>query len=227
MTASASPGRLRTRRFLVGAQLALAVALLCGAGLLLKSFWAMTARPAGFEPDRILTMRLNFPAGSTGPARVALADRVLARVKALPGVRAASLNSHGDLLTWFDIAGAPRTPGEDRQLLYMNQTSADLANVMGLRVLKGRWLADVEPRPVIVLNETTARLRFGNEDPVGRTVEGAAIGEPTLSPQDASAGPTNATVVGVVADLRGTKLDEDPVPEIVPAVQARRGRYTG
>ena len=67
-TASASPRRLRTRRGLVGAQLALAVALLCGAGLLLKSFWAMTARPDGFAPDRILTMRLNFPAGLTNPA---------------------------------------------------------------------------------------------------------------------------------------------------------------
>ena len=212
-TASASPRRLRTRRVLVGAQLALAVALLCGAGLLLKSFWAMTARPDGFAPDRILTMRLNFPSGSTGPAKVALADRVLARIKALPGVTAASLNSHGDLLTWFDIAGTPKTPREQRQLLYLNQTSPEFANVMGLRLLKGRWLADAEPRPVVVLNETARRLRFGNEDPVGQTIEGLAIGEPMVSPQDPSLQPTSAIVVGVVADLRYTKLDEDPVPE--------------
>ncbi len=65
-TASASPQRLRTRRVLVGAQLALAVALLCGAGLLLKSFWAMTARPDGFAAGSDPDDAAQFPGGIDG-----------------------------------------------------------------------------------------------------------------------------------------------------------------
>lgn len=223
-TASAAPRRLRLRRTLVGAQLALAVALLCGAGLLLKSFWAMNAHPAGFNPEQVLALRLNFTEGLPGPAKVDMADRVLARIKALPGVTAASVNSHGDLLTWIDVVGAPEVPPGERRPFFMNQTSPDFAVVMGLRTVSGRWLADHEPSPVVVLNETAARMQFGREDPIGRRIRGAAIGAPQVR-RDPNPAPTEATVVGVVADLRYTKLDEEPLPEFFLPYEHARSIY--
>jgi ABC-type antimicrobial peptide transport system permease subunit len=89
-------------------------------------------------------------------------------------------------------------------------------------VIKGRWFAVNEPGPVVVLNETLAKVMFGRDDPVGRQVEGFAIGEPTPERDPNPVAATAATVVGVVSDLRYTKLDEDPVPEYyIPYDKAR------
>jgi len=82
----------------------------------------------------------------------------------------------------------------------LNATSAAFGNVMGLRLVSGRWITDREPAPVVVLNETLARRLFGRDDPAGRRLQ--------IAPS------TFATIVGVVADLRYSKLDESPEAEL-------------
>jgi putative ABC transport system permease protein len=85
---------------------------------------------------------------------------------------------------------------------------------MGLRLLKGRWFTDDEPQPVIVVNESLARLKFGRDDPIGRRIECPAIGQPLLTDTlDPNPIPTTATIIGVVPDLRYTKLDDSSTPE--------------
>jgi len=212
-TVSASPKRLRVRMVLAGAQLALAVALLTGAGLMLKSFWRMNERPAGFQPEHILSMRVDFPPKTTNRARRDYATRLLDRLQALPGVEAASLNTHGDSLTHVDIEGEPQQPDPPR--IYENQVSADFAGVMGLRVLKGRWFVPDEPLPVVVVNETLAKLKFGRQDPIGRRLTGPDFSEPSDTTGRVARAPSEAaTVVGIVADLRYSKLDEERTPEL-------------
>jgi putative ABC transport system permease protein len=80
--------------------------------------------------------------------------------------------------------------------------------------LKGRWFADDEPAPVVVLNETLAKLRFGKEDPIGKRVKGPDFGEPSESPSRKDPESEVATVIGVIADLRYSKLDEGAMPEL-------------
>ena len=220
---------LRARTILVGTQLALAVCLLTGAGLMVKSFWRMNERPPGFDPEHILTLRVDFAPGVTAQgamnnlAKIDYTRRVLARVQAVPGVTAVSLNSHGDLLSGIDVEGTPRPVPGTTPPVYMNQTSPEFAGVMGLRLLSGRWFTADESQPVVVLNETLAKLKFGNEDPVGRHVEGTAIGEPPVDPNHPV--PTTATVVGVVADLRYTKLDDETTPEYYVPYDKTRSLY--
>jgi len=226
-TATASPDRLRIRSLLAAIQLALAVMLLTGAGLMAKSFWRLNERPPGFQPEHILTMRVDFAPRTTNRAKRDYTTRVLARLKTLPGVEAASLNTHGDSLTRLDVAGAPQ-PSPDATLtrIYANQTSADFARVMGLQLLKGRWFTDDEPVPVVVLNETLAKLRFGREDPIGKRVKGPDFGEPSDTPgRRADPGAEVATVIGVIADLRYSKLDEEATPELYVPYAMTPGLY--
>ncbi|HEX7797751.1 MAG TPA: FtsX-like permease family protein, partial [Vicinamibacterales bacterium] len=226
-TVTASPDRLRIRTLLAAVQLALAVTLLTGAGLMAKSFWRMNDRPPGFEPEHILTMRVDFPPRTTNRAKRDYTTRVLARLKTLPDVEAVSLNTHGDSLTKLEVAGAPpSSPDVALKRIYANLTSADFARVMGLRLLKGRWFTDDEPAPVVVLNETLAKLRFGREDPIGKRVNGPDFGEPSETPgRKADPESEVATVVGVIADLRYSKLDEEATPELYVPYTMTPGIY--
>jgi predicted permease len=210
--ASIGPGRLRLRRALVAVELALAAVLLCGAGLMIKSIWLLHAHDAGFAPEQILVMKVRFsgPRYPAQPARRAYADEVLRRVQGLPGVKTVSLTTDRDrdLLTHVVVEGAPPISDEDTMRSppeVVNATSAGLAPAMGLRLLAGRWITDRETAPAVVLNETAAKRIFPGRDPVGRR-----IGMPLFPKPE----PTVANVVGVVADLKYSKLDAIPDAEL-------------
>jgi putative ABC transport system permease protein len=203
---SSGPERLRFRRALVAVEIALAAILLCGAGLMLKSLWLLHAPADGLLPAQILVMKVRFsgPRYAAQPAKRAYADQVLSRVKALPGVRAVSLTTDRDLLTHAVVDGAP--PGSDLEVMRgvpeaVNATSTEFAQVMGVRLLTGRWITDSELAPAVVINQTAAARNFPGQDPLGKRV-----GLPLFpSPE-----PTFAVVVGVVADVRYSKLDAAP-----------------
>lgn len=94
--------------------MALAFVLLAGAGLLLKSFWRLHAHPPGFHPDRVLVLdvQLSGPRYEEGTQRKAYATSYLEALRALPGVRAASLSTHGDLISMLKVEGAPPTASD-------------------------------------------------------------------------------------------------------------------
>ena len=129
----------------------------------------------------------------------------------MPGVQAASIHTHGDVFSAnLTVEGAPPLPRDQpRPPVLLNATSAAFAGVMGLRVVSGRWITDTEPAPVIVLNESLARRLFGRDDSIGRRVQ--------MAPS------SFATVVGVVADLKYSKLDESPEAELLPSLLPSAG----
>jgi predicted permease len=207
-TATATSGSLRARTVLVAAELALTVVLLCGAGLLVKSAWRMREYPAGFAPDRTLTMTVEFsgPEWQNDRRRIAYGDEVLRRVPSMPGVEAAGITSSASGRTTLFIDGAPPMPDSERPVVVESSVSAGYAKAIGMRMVAGRWLTDAEPNQVFVINETLARRDFAGQDPMGTRIQ-----------LDSSPDGSNvrfARVVGVVADLRTTKLDAAPEPEM-------------
>jgi putative ABC transport system permease protein len=194
-----------TRRLLICAELALALILLTGAGLMLKSVWRLHSYPPGFEPGRILTATIEFSGREYFEARrqVAFVDELLLRAQREPGVQAVSISSHGYLLTpVLDIEGEPRLTPEQvagKPTIGINATTGAFARVMGLRIERGQWITDA--KPVAVVNETLARREFRETDPIGRRIRLSDDG-PLL------------TIVGVVADLKYSKLDAEPEAEV-------------
>ena len=217
--ASSSTRSVYVRSALVAIEVALTVVLLVAAGLMVKTFWHMTAYPPGFAPDRILTMRVQF----SGPRyrelqnQRAFIDELLRRASAAAGVEAAGVGSNGDSNMLLFIDGAPDVPPDQRPRGVLSSASESYAAALGLRVVKGRWLTDHEPAPVFVINETLARQAFLGADPIGKRIR--------LPFVDAST--TFGQVVGVVADLRYTRLGAATEPELfMDYAHARISRMT-
>jgi putative ABC transport system permease protein len=105
------------------------------------------------------------------------------------------------------VEGAPPyPPGQEPHASY-NTRSAGYFRAMGMRLRKGRWITDSESTEVVMVNETFARVVFGADDPIGRRIR-------VPRPQPAPAEGTFGEIVGVVADLKATKLDADAEPEV-------------
>jgi putative ABC transport system permease protein len=205
-SASSSLRSVRVRSALVAIEVALTVVLLVAAGLMLKSFWHMTAYPPGFAPDRVLTMRVQFsgPRYRDPQNQRAFINEMLRRAVAAPGVEAAGVGSNGGAIMLLTLEGEAETPPEQKPRGVLSSASEGYASALGLRVVKGRWLTDHEPTPVFVINETLARQAFPGVDPIGKRIR-----LPFVDPS-----PNFAQVVGVVADLRYSKLGTATEPEL-------------
>jgi predicted permease len=209
-TASAAPGSIRLRGLLVATELAIAVVLLIGGGLMVKSFSRMNDHPPEFQPESILVMKvpLSGPQYAEAQPRHAYTDELIRRVQAIPGVQAVGVTPHYPIRTGLDVKGRQRPPQAGIPIpTALNATSPGYAKVMGLRVLSGRWMNESEPRPVVVINESLARREFGDQDPVGAYLSVQAIAP---NPRE----PFYLPVVGVVSDVKHSKLDTLPEPEV-------------
>ncbi len=191
--------RHRMRTMLVGAEVALAVLLLVGAGLALRSFQSALSADLGFTADVIATTSVVVPSAKyRTPADVArFYDLLVTRLAALPGVQMAGAVNITPLCqcnqtTSFQIEGRPPFErGQEPDVGYRVATPAYFA-IMGIPVRAGRSIAarDVIGQPlVIVVNETFARTMFPGQDPLGQRLR---FGRPE----------TAAEIVGVVADVR-------------------------
>jgi putative ABC transport system permease protein len=210
--APASDGGGRARRWLVVAELALALMLLVGAGLLVRTFIALQGADLGFNPDHVLAGFVLPPPATyrTDAQRRAFYDRLLERAAAIPGVKEASLSSitplGGDNDTNFMIEGRPkpRTPA-DAPTVWYREVSASYFSAIGIPLRHGRLFTTNDADPVAVINETMARHYWPAEDPIGRR----------MSFDDAGSKPF--TIVGIVGDVkmrgpRGELRDEAYVP---------------
>jgi putative ABC transport system permease protein len=218
-SASSSMRNGSVRSGLVAIEVALTVVLLVAAGLMVKTFWRMTAYPAGFAPDRVLTMRVQFsgPHYRDPQNQRAFIGETLRRATAAPGVEAAGVGSDGGSIMLLTIEGEPDRPPEQKPQGLLSAASEGYASALGLRVVKGRWLTDHEPAPAFVINETLARQAFPGADPIGKRIR--------LPFMNAST--SFAQVVGVVADLRYTKLGVATEPELfLDYAHARSDRTT-
>jgi predicted permease len=190
------PGGGRARRALIVAELALALMLLVGGGLLLRTFLALQHADLGFNPDHVLAGFVLPPPAvyKTDPQRLAFYDAILARAAALPGVKQAALSSvlplGGDSDTSFEIEGRPvATRSSDALVTWYRNVSANYFATMEIPLRRGRLLVDREAEPTAVINETAAKRFWPGEDPLGRRMRFDAS-----SPW--------FTVVGIVADVQ-------------------------
>ena len=165
----------------------------------------------------MLTAKFEFTGPQyDGPQRqIAFADTLLGRLRAVPGVEAASISTHGNSLTAaLNVEGEPKPKPEDlgrKAPIMINLTSAALEQIMGLRLVRGRWFADGEA--AAVLNETLARRDFSGREPIGRRLKMSEAG-PML------------TIVGIVADRKYTQLDAPAEPEVyVPYSRDKDGLF--
>jgi putative ABC transport system permease protein len=212
MSAGSRHGRLRAG--LVVGEVALSVLLLAGAGLLTRSLLALQHVDLGFNPSNILYSGLALPnvRYNTSDEKRHFFQQVLARVKALPGVKAATLTIG---LPPFGFAGGPVTvPGkthtEDWQA-ELDLCDEDYFKTLGLSLLRGRLLseADVDSaRHVVVINEAMARNYYKDEDPIGRTIKFNLLEQVQDVPHD-----TYFEIVGIVSDMRNQGLRQQPMPQ--------------
>ncbi|HEX5725049.1 MAG TPA: ABC transporter permease [Longimicrobiaceae bacterium] len=224
--ASPDRGRRRLRSFLVAAQVALAVVVLVGAGLLLRSFARLQGTDPGFDPRGVLTFQVSLPPlrYDSLDQRVAVWDEVLGRVAALPGVRAAGgvnpLPLSGD--AWsasFMVEGQPVPPGGEYPHAEYAAVSPDYFRAMGISLHAGRAFtgADRAGAPAVaVVDERLARRYWPGEDPVGKRL--SLAGQPDT---------VFTEVVGVVEHVRAVGLHQEGEPQVyVPLLQrSNRSAY--
>jgi putative ABC transport system permease protein len=221
--ASGGVVKQRLRSTLVVAEVALSVALLIGAGLLVRSFARVQRVEAGFEMEQLLTLRVSLPRTTykTGDEARIFYQRLLPAIAALPGVRAVATSSgvpltQGNTASELKIPGFTASPGvpvsADWRLVSPGYFAA--MNIP----LRGRDFDDRDvPRPgstalpVTIISETTARRYWPGVDPIGKTVDIGSFGN------------TSFTIIGVAGDVRSFGLDT----EAGPMVYGSAGVFSG
>jgi len=211
---TAGPGQHRLRAALVATEIALAMLLLVGSGLLLRSFSRLQEVPPGFQADHLLVadIPLSQNAYAKPEQRFEFFDRLVDRSKALPGVRSAAAASFlpvsgGGGIIHFNIYGRPpKTPHEFIAAGYRTVTP-DYFETLGAPLLQGRLFtpADTDKSPaVVVINATMARTFFPGESPLGKRMQLGALPDKDVPWME---------VVGVVGDLL-QGLDLAPAAEM-------------
>ena len=202
-----SGARLNLQKGLVIAQVALSLVLVASSALFLRSVNNLAMTPLGFDPGHVVSASINPRIGGYAPEELdGLYQRVIDRVRALPGVQAAAIGTCG-LMTGcrssahgIVVEGYSPQPGEDVSV-QENHVSADYLAATGITMAAGR---EFTPRdigtPVAIINESFARRYFGSRDPVGRR-----IGREVLDTE----------IVGVAKDARVNSVREAVAPMVL------------
>ncbi|MBZ5582787.1 MAG: ABC transporter permease [Acidobacteriia bacterium] len=210
---SLAPGRHRLRSALVVLQIALALALTTGAGLLIHSFRRVLDVDPGFDARNLLTISTQLPMSArTPPERTAVWRRLREALSRAPGVRAVAAVSRLPLLgknlsSWLYVEGRPMPAAEPGFDVEYRVATAEYFATMGIPLRRGRRFDehdDANPGAVLLVNESAARTFWPGQDPVGRRVK---LGAP-------SANSPWITVVGVVGDIHHAGLETEMRPEI-------------
>ncbi|HKP88256.1 MAG TPA: ABC transporter permease [Blastocatellia bacterium] len=209
-------GRGSLRRLLVIFEIAAALVLLIGAGLMIKSFLRLNEVNAGFNPRNVLTMMLSLPRAKYKEphSQAAFFREALERINNLPGVE--SVGAINDLplggdrdATAFAIEGRAAIPPGQQPVTEWRLVNPDYFKAMSVPLIRGRAFSEADNRdapPVVVINDSFARRFFPDEDPLGkRVILNLAISYPAPIPRE---------VVGVVGDVRDLGLDAEARPEV-------------
>jgi putative ABC transport system permease protein len=196
---------------LVVAEIAIAMVLVVGAGLMVKSLLRLQAQYGGFRPDGVLTFSLSLPASRYPAERQSdTYDRVIEQVRSVPGVQSAGAINMLPLVnfgynTSFNIVGRPPFPQQDRApIVEVRAVTSDYFEAMGVPLLKGRKFSGADTAKsaqVMIINQTMAETFWPNANPIGQRI---------------SFGPGAANeneIVGVVGDTRSLSLASAPVAE--------------
>jgi putative ABC transport system permease protein len=192
----------------VVAEIALALALLAGGGLLIRSLWRLQQVNPGFNPGQLLTMQLALPRPKypEGAQQAQFFERMLEQVAALPGVKAAAVTSElpftsGNSASSFKIVGRPPLPEGQTIDTGRREVSADYFQTLGMRLLRGRRFDRRDTASalrVVIINEAMARKFWPGEDPLGQRI--------TFNSS------TQYEIIGVVSDVKHSRLEEEAEP---------------
>jgi len=206
-----SGGSRFVRNLFVVSEMALALVLLVGAGLMLRSFFQLHQVKAGFETDHVLTMRVQLPTAKyqQPQQRAEFFKRAQERLAALPGVKSVGAISYLPLTglassTVFNLATQPDLPPSESPLTEVRAITPGYFAAMGIPLLKGRSFdeRDGADSRVLVINETLARKYFPGQNPIGQRL--IVNWEPKVADE----------IVGVVGDVKETALAEESNPAI-------------
>jgi predicted permease len=193
---------------LVVVQIALSAILLVGAGLFVRTLVNLGHTELGFREDHLLLFRVNPPRTvKVDGQRLALYQRLEAKLAAIPGVRSVTMTDialigDGNSGATFHVSGQPRE--KDARRIQTNAVSRDFFPTMGISIVRGRGFGtqDTATSPkVAVINQTLARRYFPNEDPVGKTFD--------TDPEDFA---VPLTIIGVAADTKHADLRSETPP---------------
>jgi len=226
--AGMSAGGDKLRNVMVVIEVALSLALLIGAGLLIRTFFKMLNQYSGLQPQNVLLMRTQLSRGKYGeePKRNAFYTQVLDRVKNLPGVVSAGYTTSAPLdwkggTSGFWIEGRTVEQAVSQGLSYdsnYRQTSADYLKTMGIALRQGRFFNEGDAEnsmPVVVINETMARQYWPGENALGKRFK---LGDP----QDPIPW---VTVVGIAGDVRQMGMDQLVKAEMYFPYQQVKGDF--
>jgi len=216
-----STGGRRARSIFAGAEIALAMVLLVAAGLLIRSFWKLSAVSPGFDTAHIVkaNVALSRDQYKTPQQWLAFTDDLLSRVQAEPGMQDSALVVPTPLADTgvrvpFEIVGQPPASAAESRTGDYVATTPNYLRVMGIPLVAGRFFTadDVMSTPrVTVISSAMARIYFPNENPIGRQISFSFASDPVV-PRE---------IVGIVDDVRDSNLGEDPRPMMyVPFAQA-------
>jgi putative ABC transport system permease protein len=217
-------GRRRANRLLVMTEVALALVLLVGAGLMLRSLAALSRTERGFDETGVAVVSLQAWSYYPTPAlRAEFVRQASERVASLPGVEAAGMTSAlplawpiGQERARVTVEGRPMAPGDESPPMRVAAATTGFFSALRIPVLAGRAFASTDvagTTPVVIVNQAFARTTFGDENPIGRRLSFAFAGPPVLR-----------EIIGVVGDVRHDGLHADPPPAVfVPHAQASTG----
>lgn len=201
------------RRAMVVAELALALVLLVGAGLMVRTFWKLQQVNIGLDPSRVITMRLALPQGQyaqNADVRT-LWKRILQRVRAIPGVEAATISSGMEPQRQLNandtrIEGyVKKEGGPDENVDFYNTVAPNYFETMRIPIIEGRPFDQRDGlggTQTAIINQTMARAFYGNQSPIGRRIGGNQKGE------------NWKIIVGVAADVKNAGIDKPTGTEL-------------
>ena len=207
----------RVRSALVVTEMALAVMLLAGAGLLIRSFTRLAAVDPGFRVEPALTFELSLPESryEHEPQQVMFFDQLLPRLKSIPGVRSVgavlSLPLSGtSIVLNFEVAGRRPVPPAQQPAMQVRVATPEYFSTIGIPLRRGRLFTDHDRAgspSVVLITEAAARQYFPNEEPLGKKITlGWGRGPGTLR--------AGGEVVGIIGDVKDEGLNEADPPQI-------------
>jgi putative ABC transport system permease protein len=206
----------RLRGALVIAEIALAVTLLAGAGLLIRSFAALSAVDPGFNVENALTFELSLSgeryAGK--PQQIAFFEQLMTRLRAIPGVERTGATvflplSGNVVVLSFAVAGRSPVPPSQQPVIHVSVATPEYFQTIGIPLKGGRWFTADDSEgstPVVLITETAARRFFTNEDPIGKRI--------TLGLRDREGRRAGGEVVGIIGDVKDAGLAEADQPQL-------------
>ena len=218
-TGASRPRHNPLRQLLVVGEVALALVLVIGATLAVRSFARLLAVNLGFRPDHLLTLQIDTPSAQFAKPQqtAAFVRQAVERVRAIPGVTHVADAPFAPLSGWegettFEIEGAPKSSGSEGQQAEVNEVTPGYFQTLGIPLLSGREFTDADVAgapPVCIINDALARKYFGSRNPIGKRIRAGAWDpkEPVVWKE----------IVGEVAGTRNQDAKSLPKPELYRA----------